>query len=207
MLRPSQLVSEKPAVASTWRREAPRCAYDHVAQVRHWSQSDENAQDVGLHRRAEQQHQVRRRGRRIGRPCGFPFAADGRRWSPPGRLFRRASAHFPSPPPASRSHVRQPGDAAADELRRLCLRSGGDEPGHGARLPLQLGPLAGLQAPRHRGRDRVGERGRPAHHRRRRGQGLSAPPTPAARCSFPIAPCRPRTSTWKRRSGRRGTTW
>ena len=41
MLRPSQLVSEKPAVASTWRREAPRCAYDHVAQVRHWSQSDE----------------------------------------------------------------------------------------------------------------------------------------------------------------------
>ena len=28
-----------------------------------------------------------------------------------------------------------------------------------------------------------------------------------APCSFPIAPCPPRTATWKRRSGRRGTTW
>jgi hypothetical protein len=41
MLRPSDLVAKKPAVCSTWRREAPRCGYDHADQVRHWSQSDE----------------------------------------------------------------------------------------------------------------------------------------------------------------------
>ena len=41
MLRPSELVSKKPAVASTWRREAYRCDYDHVAQVRRWDQNEE----------------------------------------------------------------------------------------------------------------------------------------------------------------------
>jgi hypothetical protein len=40
MLTPADLVTAKPEVSAQWRREAPRCAYDHQAQVRRWSQSD-----------------------------------------------------------------------------------------------------------------------------------------------------------------------
>lgn len=41
MITPSDLAKRKPSEAHRFRQQAPRCSYDHRAQVRRWSESEE----------------------------------------------------------------------------------------------------------------------------------------------------------------------